>query len=60
MNYPEAVVIDVGAEPSVEGEIVGVESSYDRDIAQRKAMCCLSISITIFIMIVFGYILTHS
>lgn len=60
MNYPEAVVIDVDDEPSIEGEIVGVEKNYDEEIAQRKAMCCLALSITIFIMIVFGYILAES
>ena len=60
MNYPEAVVIDVDDEPSIEGEIVGVEKNYDEEIAQRKAMCCLALSITLFIMIVFGYILAES
>ena len=60
MNYPEAVVIDVDDEPSIEGEVVGVEKNYDEEIAQRKAMCCLALSITIFIMIVFGYILAES
>ena len=60
MNYPEAVVIDVDDEPSIKGEIVGVEKNYDEEIAQRKAMCCLALSITLFIMIVFGYILAES
>tara|TARA_Y100000992_G_scaffold299550_1_gene266529 strand:+ start:223 stop:405 length:183 start_codon:yes stop_codon:yes gene_type:complete len=60
MNYPEAVIIVVDDEPSIKGEIVGVEKNYDEEIAQRKAMCCLALSITIFIMIVFGYILAES
>jgi hypothetical protein len=60
MSYPEAIVIDINEEPIMEGEVVGLESNYDMDIIQRKAMCCLSISITIFIIIVFGYILSVS
>ena len=60
MNYPEAIVIDVGAEPSVEGEVVGIDNSPHWDIAQRKVMCCLTISITIFIMVVLGYSLSRS
>ncbi len=52
MNYPEAVVIDVDVdtEPSIEGEVVGIDNSPHWDIAQRKVMCCLTISITIFIL----------
>ena len=60
MNYPEAVVIDVDDEPSIEGEVVGIDNSPHWDFAQRKLLCCLGISITIFIMVVFGYILAES
>ena len=62
MNYPEAVVIDVDVdnEPSIEGEVVGIDNSPHLIIAQRKLICCLAISITIFIMIVFVYTLTRS
>ena len=49
MNYPEAVVIDVDDEPSIEGEVVGIDNSPHWDFAQRKLLCCLAISITIFI-----------
>ena len=56
IHYPIApVIIVVDDEPSIKGEIVGVEKNYDEEIAQRKAMCCLALLITIFIMIVFGY-----
>lgn len=42
IHYPIApVIIDVDDEPSIKGEIVGVEKNYDEEIAQRKAMCCL-------------------
>jgi hypothetical protein len=62
MNYPEAVVIDIGdnLEPSIEAEVVGIDNSPHWDMAQRKLMCCLSISIVIFIMIVLGYSLSRS
>jgi hypothetical protein len=60
MNYPEAVVIDVDNEPSIEGEVVGIDNSPHWDIAQRKALCCLVLSITIFIIVVFGCILAES
>jgi hypothetical protein len=62
MNYPQAVVIDIGdnLEPSIEAEVVGIDNSPHWDMAQRKLMCCLSISIVIFIMIVLGYSLSRS
>ena len=61
IHYPIApVIIDIDDEPSIKGEVVGVEKNYDEEIAQRKAMCCLALSITIFIIIVFGYILAES
>ena len=61
MDYPEAVVIDIDDdEPSVEGEVVGIDNSPHWDIAQRKLMCCLTISITVFIMVVFVYSLSRS
>jgi hypothetical protein len=60
MNYPEAVVIEVEDEPIIESEVIGIDNRYDVDIVQRKALCCLSISITILIMIIFGYILADS
>ena len=62
MNYPEAVVIDIGdnLEPSIEAEVVGIDNTPHWDMAQRKLMCCLSISIVIFIMIVLGYSLSRS
>ena len=63
MNYPEAVVIDidvdVDTEPSIEGEVVGIDNSAHWDFAQRKLLCCLGISITIFVLVVFGYTLPH-
>ena len=55
MDYPEAVVIDIDDEPSVEGEVVGIDNSPHWDIAQRKLMCCLTISITVLIIVVLGY-----
>ena len=60
MDYPEAVVIDINDEPSVEGEVIGIDNSPHWDIAQRKLMCCLTISITVFIMVVFVYSLSNS
>jgi hypothetical protein len=62
MNYPEAVVIDIGdnLEPSIEAEVVGIDNTPHWDMAQRKLMCCLSISIVVFIMIVLGYSLSRS
>tara|TARA_B100001250_G_C19660642_1_gene726877 strand:- start:233 stop:421 length:189 start_codon:yes stop_codon:yes gene_type:complete len=61
IHYPIApVVIDVDDEPSIEGEIVGIDNSPHLDIAQRKVMCCLALSITILIMVVFGYSLSRS
>ena len=61
MSYPEAIVIDVDDnEPSIEGVVVDIDNSVHWYIAQRKVMCCLAISITIFIMVVFVYSLTTS
>ena len=61
MNYPEAIVIDiVDDEPSIEGEVVDIDNSVHWDMAQRKVMCCLTISITVFIMVVFVYSLSNS
>jgi len=61
MNCPEAIVIDVvDDEPSVEGEVVDIDNSVHWDMAQRKVMCCLTISITVFIMVVFVYSLSNS
>ena len=61
MNYPEAIVIDiVDDEPSIEGEVVGIDNSVHWDMAQRKIMCCLTLSITVFIMVVFVYSLSNS
>jgi|TARA_B100000902_G_C26987351_1_gene753276 hypothetical protein len=61
MNYPEAIVIDiVDDEPSIEGEVIDIDNSVHWDMAQRKVMCCLTISITVFIMVVFVYSLSNS
>ena len=61
MEYPEAIVIDVvDDEPSVEGEVIDIDNSVHWDMAQRKVMCCLTISITVFIMVVFVYSLSNS
>ena len=61
MNYPEAIVIDiVDDEPSIEGEVIDIDNSVHWDMAQRKVMCCLTISITVFIMVVFVYSLSRS
>ena len=61
MDYPEAIVIDVDDdEPSIEGVVVDIDNSVHWDMAQRKVMCCLALSITIFIMVVFVYSLTTS
>ena len=60
MEYPEAVVIDIDDDqPSIEGVVVDIDNSVHWDMAQRKVMCCLGISITIFVLIVFGYTLTN-
>ena len=56
MNYPEAIVIDiVDDEPSIEGEVIDIDNSVHWDMAQRKVMCCLTISITVLIIVVLGY-----
>ena len=61
MNYPEAIVIDiVDDEPSIEGEVIDIDNSVHWDMAQRKVMYCLTISITVFIMVVFVYSLSRS
>ncbi len=61
MEYPEAIVIDIGDdEPSIEGVVVDIDNSVHWDMAQRKVMCCLALSITIFIMVMFMYSLTTS
>jgi len=61
MDYPEAIVIDVDDdEPSIEGVVVDIDNSVHWDMAQRKVMCCLTISITVFIMVMFMYSLTTS
>ena len=62
MEYPEAVVIDIPIddEPIIEGVVVDIDNSVHWDMAQRKVMCCLALSITIFIMVVFVYSLTTS
>ena len=63
MDYPEAIVIDVDVdddEPSIEGVVVDIDNSVHWDMAQRKVMCCLALSITIFIMVMFMYSLTTS
>lgn len=61
MNYPEAIVIDiVDDEPSIEGEVIDIDNSVHWDMAQRKVMCCLTLSITLFIMVVFVYSLSNS
>ena len=61
MEYPEAIVIDiVDDEPSIEGEVIDIDNSVHWDMAQRKVMCCLTISITVFIMVVFVYSLSRS
>jgi t-SNARE complex subunit (syntaxin) len=61
MEYPEAIVIDiVDDEPSIEGEVIDIDNSVHWDMAQRKVMCCLTISITVFIMVVFVYSLSNS
>ncbi len=61
MDYPEAIVIDVDDdEPSIEGVVVDIDNSVHWDMAQRKVMCCLALSITIFIMVMFMYSLTTS
>ena len=61
MDYPEAIVIDVDDdEPSIEGEVIDIDNSVHWDMAQRKVMCCLALSITIFIMVMFMYSLSTS
>ena len=61
MDYPEAIVIDVDDdESSIEGVVVDIDNSVHWDMAQRKVMCCLALSITIFIMVMFMYSLTTS
>jgi len=62
MNYPEAVVIDIGdnLEPSIEAEVVGIDNTPHWDIAQRKLLLFLTILIVVFIMIVLGYSLSRS
>ena len=61
MDYPEAIVIDINDdEPSIEGVVVDIDNSVHWDMAQRKVMCCLALSITIFIMVMFMYSLTTS
>ena len=62
MEYPEAVVIDIPIDdqPSIEGVVVDIDNSVHWDMAQRKVMCCLTISITVFIMVVFVYSLSNS
>jgi len=61
MDYPEAIVIDVDDdEPSIEGVVVDIDNSVHWDMAQRKVMCCLALSITIFIMVVFVYSLSST
>ena len=61
MNYPEAIVIDiVDDEPSIEGEVIDIDNSVHWDMAQRKVMCCLTISITVLIIVVLGYNLSKS
>ena len=72
MAYPEAividldessieadtVVIDINDMPSIEGVVVDIDNSLHWDMAQRKVMCCLTLSITVFIMVVFVYSLS--
>ena len=74
MAYPEAividldessieadtVVIDINDMPSIEGVVVDIDNSLHWDMAQRKVMCCLTLSITVFIMVVFVYSLSTS
>lgn len=74
MAYPEAividldessiesdtVVIDINDMPSIEGVVVDIDNSIHWDMAQRKVMCCLTLSITVFIMVVFVYSLSTS
>ena len=61
MDYPEAIVIDIDDdEPSIEGVVVDIDNSVHWDMAQRKVMCCLALSITIFIMVVFVYSLSST
>jgi len=75
MAYPEAIVIDIDDEssieadtvvidindvPSIEGVVVDIDNSLHWDMAQRKVMCCLTLSITVFIMVVFVYSLSTS
>lgn len=74
MAYPEAividldessieadtVVIDINDVPSIEGVVVDIDNSLHWDMAQRKVMCCLTLSITVFIMVVFIYSLSTS
>ena len=62
MNYPEAVVIDIGdnLEPSIEAEVVGIDNTPHWDMAQRKLLLFLTILIVVFIMIVLGYSLSRS
>ena len=44
----------------IEGEVIDIDNSVHWDMAQRKVMCCLTISITVFIMVVFVYSLSNS
>ena len=60
IDYPEAVVIDINDinDEPIEGQVVGVERNYDKELAQRKCICCLSILVTSLMVAVFGYILS--
>jgi len=63
MTYSEAVVIDIvdiDDEPTIEAEVIGIDNSPHWYIVQRKLMCCLAISITVFIMVIFVYSLLNS
>jgi len=74
MAYPEAIVIDLDESsieadtvvidindiPSIEGVVVDIDNSLHWDMAQRKVMCCLTLSITVFIMVMFVYSLSTS
>jgi len=61
MSYPEAIVIELDDdEPSIEGEVVDIDNSIHCDMIQRKVMCCLTISISVLIMVVFVYSLSNS
>ena len=57
IDYPEAIVIDINDESNIHGKVVAViNTDYDTELAKNKLICCLSVLITSFVMVAFGYI----